>query len=87
MLIYVTISGQRKVIEKEAEKILKLRDLTKEKQRIWNVKKKLIPVVIVTTETISVSVRKYLSNIPGKLSIKEPQTGAMLGTVNWFRKC
>jgi hypothetical protein len=87
MLIYVTISGQRKVIEKEAEKILKLRDLTKEKQRIWNVKKKLIPVVIVTTETISVSVRKYLSNIPGKLSIKEPQTGAMLGTVHWFRKC
>lgn len=87
MLIYVTISGQRKVIEKEAEKILKLRDLTKEKQRIWNVKKKLIPVVIVTTETISVSVRKYLSNIPGKLSIKKPKTGAMLGTVHWFRKC
>jgi hypothetical protein len=36
MLIYVAISGERKVIKKEAEKILKHRDFTKEKQCVWN---------------------------------------------------
>jgi hypothetical protein len=38
------------------------------------------------TETISISFRQYLSNISGKLSIKKPQIGAMLGTVHYYRK-
>jgi hypothetical protein len=38
MLIDVTISGDRNVFKKEAEKILKYIDLTIEIQRIWNVK-------------------------------------------------
>jgi hypothetical protein len=46
----------------------------------------LISVVIVATETTSVSLRKYLSHISGKLSIKKPQIGAMLGTAYYFRK-
>ena len=40
MLIDVAISGDRNVIKKEAEKILKYRDLTIEIQRMWNVKNK-----------------------------------------------
>ena len=90
MLIYVAVSGERQVIKKEAEKILKHRDLTKEKERnsAYGIKKKreLISVVIVTTETTSVSLRKYLSHMSGKLSIKKPQIGAMLGTAYYFRK-
>jgi transcriptional antiterminator len=38
MLIDVAISGDRNVIKKEAEKILKYKDLTIELQRMWNVK-------------------------------------------------
>jgi hypothetical protein len=38
MLIYVAIPGDRNVIKKEAEKILKYKDLTIEIQRMWNVK-------------------------------------------------
>jgi hypothetical protein len=38
MLIYVTISGDRNVIKKEAEKILKYKYLTIEIQRMWNAK-------------------------------------------------
>ena len=38
--IDVAISGNRNVIKKEAEKILKYKDLTIEIQRTWNVKRK-----------------------------------------------
>ena len=40
MLIDVAISEDRNVIKKEAENILKYKDLTIETQRMWNVKKK-----------------------------------------------
>jgi len=39
MLIDVAISGDRNVIKKESEKILKYKELTIEIQRMWNVKK------------------------------------------------
>jgi len=45
MLIDVAISVDRNVIKKEAEKILKDKDLTIEIQRMWNVKIKVIPVI------------------------------------------
>jgi len=53
MLIDGAISGDRNVIKKEAEKILKYKDLTIEIQRMWNVKTKVIPVIRGTTGTIS----------------------------------
>jgi len=55
MLIDVAISGDRDVIKKEAEKILKYEDLIIEIQRMWNVKTKVIPVIIGATGTISKS--------------------------------
>jgi hypothetical protein len=62
MSIDVAISGDRNVIKKEAEKILKYKDLTIEIQRMWNVK---TPVIIGATGTISKSFRKKVSNITG----------------------
>jgi len=53
VLIDVAISGDRNVIKKEAEKILKYKDLTIEIQRTWNVKTKVIPVIIGVTGTTS----------------------------------
>jgi len=74
------------VIKKEAEKILKYKDLTLEIQRMWNVKPKVIPVIIGATGTISKSFRKYVSNIPGKHEVKEIQKTAILGTAHISRK-
>jgi hypothetical protein len=54
------ISGNRNVIKKkEAEKILKYKDLTIKIQCMWNVKTNVIPVIIGATGTISKSFRKY----------------------------
>ena len=88
MLIYVAILGDRNVIKKEAENILKYKDLTIEIQRMWNVKTRVIPVILVirATGTISKSFRKYVSDIPGNHDVKELQKTAILGTAQIMRK-
>ena len=86
MLIDVAVSGDRNVIKREAEMILKYKDLTIEIQRMWNVKTKMIPVIIGATGTISKSFRKYVSNTPGKHEVKELQKTAILGTAHILRK-
>jgi len=53
MLTDVAISGDRNVIKKEANKIPKYQDLTIDIQRMWNVKTKVISVIIGTNGTIS----------------------------------
>jgi hypothetical protein len=53
MLIDVAIPGDRNVIKKEAEKILKYKDFTIETQRILNIKIRVIPVITGATGTIS----------------------------------
>jgi hypothetical protein len=72
--------------KKEAEKILKYKNLTIEIQRMWNVKASVIPVIIGATRTISKSFRKYASSIPGNHEVKELQKTAMLGTAHIIRK-
>ena len=89
MLIDVEISGDRNVIKKEAENILKYKDLTIKIQRMWNVKTKAIPVITGATGTTSKSFRKYVSNIPRKheaKSIDSLQKTAILGTSHTIRK-
>jgi hypothetical protein len=86
MLIDVAISGGTNVIKKEGEKILKYKDLTIEIQRMWNLKTKVIPVIIGATGTVSKSFRKYLSDIPGKHEVKELQKTATLDTAHILRK-
>jgi hypothetical protein len=86
MLIDVATPGDRNVIKKEAERILKYKDLMIEIQRMWNVKTKVTPIIIGATGTNSKSFRKYLSSIPGKHEVKELQKTATLGTAHILRK-
>jgi len=53
---------------------------------MWNVKTKVIPVIIGATVTISKAFRKYMSNIPGGHEVKQLQKAATLGTVHVLRK-
>jgi hypothetical protein len=65
LLVYVAISGEKNVVKKETEKILKYKNLVIETHRTCNVKINVIPVIIGANGTVSKYIRKYLSNIPG----------------------
>ena len=69
------------MIKKEAEKIIKYKI-----QRMWNVRTKVIPLIIGATGTISKSFRKYASNMPGKHEVKELQKTAILALHTYFGK-
>jgi hypothetical protein len=53
---------------------------------MWNVKTRVIPVIIAATGSISKSFRKYVSNIPGNHEVRELQKTAILDTAHIFRK-
>jgi len=53
---------------------------------MWNVKARVIRVIITATGTISKSLRQYLSNILGKHEIKELQQTSILGTAHILRE-
>jgi hypothetical protein len=86
MSIDVAIPGDRNVIKKVAEKLLKYKykykDLIIEIQCMWNVTTKVIPVIIRATGTISKSLRQDLSIIPREHEIMELQKTAVLGTAH-----
>jgi hypothetical protein len=86
MLTDVAIPGDRNGVKKEAEMILKYKDLTPEIQRMWDVEAKVIPVIRGATGTISKSRRQYLSNITEKKEIKEQPKIAILGTAHTLRE-
>jgi len=53
---------------------------------MWNVKTKVITVIIGATGTISKTFRKYVSSIPGNHEVKELQKTAILGAAHILRK-
>jgi len=65
----VTIPGDRNVIKKETEKILKYKNLIIKFHLLWNVKTKVMPEIIGATGMISKARRQYLSNVPGEHEI------------------
>jgi len=58
------------MIEEKTEKIWNS-NLIIEIQRMWNVKAKVIPIIVGATGTILKSLRQHPSNIPGNYEIKE----------------
>jgi hypothetical protein len=53
---------------------------------MWNVKTRVIPVIIGATGTSSKSFRKYVSSIPGNHEVRELQKTATLGIAHILRK-
>jgi hypothetical protein len=53
---------------------------------MWNVKTKVIPVIIGATGTISKSFKKYVSSIPGNHEVEELEKTVILGTAHILRE-
>ena len=73
------------MIKKEAEETLK--KLTIEKQRMWNIKRKVTAVIIGAKGIISKAFRKYLSSLPRKREVKELKTQSYCALRTYFGKC
>jgi hypothetical protein len=67
-------------MQKEAEKKLKFKSLCIDIQRMWNLKCKIMPVIIGATGIVRKVLRKNLGAIPGKHSVVSLQKTAILGT-------
>jgi hypothetical protein len=75
----VAIVADRNVVQKEAETRIKHKRLYIEKQRMWNLKCMLIPIITGVTGTVTKCLRKNLESIPGKHSIDSQQKITVLG--------
>jgi hypothetical protein len=79
-------SGRRNVIKKEAEKMLKYKSLVIGMQCMWNLRAKVMPIIIEANGTVLKSFRHYLSNVPGRHETEELQDTAVFDTALILRK-
>ena len=73
-------------ISKEREKIEKYQDLKREVQKLWNMKAKIIPIVIGALGTIPKTLQKQLEQIESSIAINQMQTTVLLNTARILRK-
>ena len=66
---------------------MKYKDLTIEIQRMWKVKRRVIPVIIRATGTVPKSFRKYKSNLPGNHEVKNYRKQPHWALHTFFGKC
>jgi hypothetical protein len=82
----VAIPADRNVVQKEAEKRLKYKNLGIEIQQMWNLKCTIIPVIIGATGMAMRNLKKNVEAIPGKHSTDSLQKTAILGTSHITQK-
>ena len=85
-LIDVACPVDRKVVEKEEEKIEKYRDLAREVAKLWNVRVKIIPVVIGALGTIPNDLEERINEMGISLKTAQIQMSVLLGTARILRK-
>ena len=86
MLIDVAIPDDRNILMKEAEKIIKYKDLEIEITRMWNVRAKTVPVIVGALGTVKKEAEKNTDVIPGRPRLTEVQKIAIMGTAHILRK-
>ena len=69
-----------------AVEITKLVEYVDRKERMWNLKCTIIPVIIGATGIVTRSLKINLEAVPGKHSIDSLQKTAILGTSHIIRK-
>ena len=78
-IIDFAVPGDSRIEEKEKEKIEKYQDLGWELQRIWNVKVKIIPLVVGSLDTILKQFGNRLKQISITVGTAQVQRTDLLG--------
>ena len=87
LIVDVAVPDDVNVLKKkETEKRLKYKDLQIEISRMWNVKTKVVAVVVGALGTMSDNFSNEIESIPGKPSAEDIQNIAMNGTAHILRK-
>jgi len=85
-IIDVAVPGDSRIEEKEKEKIEKYQDPGRELKKIWNVRMKIIPLVVGSLGAIPKQFDKRLKEIGISVGIGQVQKTVLLGTARILRK-
>ena len=87
IMIDVAIPGDKRIIDKEKEKIEKYQNLKREIQRLWNLKEiDVILVVLGALGSVTKNFEKYVDKIEIKIDLHTVQKTTLLWTARIFRK-
>ena len=87
IIIDVAIPGDKRMIDKEKERIEKYKNLKKEILRLWNLKKiDVIPVVLGPLGSVTKTFEKYVHEIGIKVDLPTIQKATLLRTARILRK-
>ena len=84
-IIDFAVPGDSRIEEKEKDKVEKCQDLGKELQKIWNVKVKIIPLVLGSLGAIPKQFGNRLKQIGIIVGTAEVQNTVLLGTARTLR--
>ena len=85
-VIDFAVPGDSRIEDKEREKIEKYQDLARELQKLWNVRVKVIPLVVGALGAIPKQFGKRLKDIGITAEISQVQKTVLLGTARILRK-
>ena len=85
-IIDIAVPGDAGIVEKEKEKVEKYQDLRREVTRLWNVKAKVVPIVVGALGAVTPNLSKYLDAIGVATRIELLQKAALLGTARLLRR-
>ena len=85
-IIDFAVPGDSRIEEKEKEKIEKYQDLGRELKKLWNVRMKIIPLVVGSLGAIPKQFDKRLKDIGISVGIGQVQKTVLLGTARILRK-
>ena len=77
-IIDIAVPGDAGIVEKEEEKVEKYQDLRREVARLWNVKAKVVPIVVGALGAVTPNLSKHLDAIGVTTRIELLQKVALL---------
>ena len=86
-IIDIALPADKRIGEKENEKVEKYQDLKREIARMWNIRTvQVVPIVVGSLGSVTKSLDKWLRKLNIKISISLLQKTALLGTARILRK-